>query len=136
MIDSLEMRTVKERVLPYITYLIFYTFTYFLLNKLDFPKIYLLLYLVAGLAVVALVIFAFAKLKISAHLTAMGGICGMLIVLSSYYTIDLSTWLMAAVLASGLVGSARLQMKAHNFTELLLGFVLGMGGQLVLYAFV
>jgi len=136
MIDSLEMRTVKERILPYVAYLIFYTFTYFLLNKLDFPRVYLLLYLMAGIAVAVLVVFAFLKWKVSAHLTAMGGLCGMLIILSSYFTVDLSTWLMTAVLASGLVGSARLQMKAHSFTELIVGFVLGLGGQLSLYAFV
>lgn len=136
MINSLEMRAVKERVIPYAAYLIFYAFTYFLLHKLNFPEVYLLLYLMAGTAVALLLVFTLIKWKVSAHLTAMGGICGMLVVLSTYFAVDLSTWLMTAVLASGLVGAARLQMKAHTSMDLLFGFSLGLGSQLSIYLFV
>ena len=136
MIESLEMRTVQERTIPYLTYLVFYSLTYFLLFKLNFPEVYLMLYLMAGIAVLMLLIFASFKWKVSAHLTAMGGLCGMLIVLSSYFAIDLSNWLMTAVLASGLVGAGRLQMKAHTSMDLLFGFFLGLGSQLSIYLFV
>jgi hypothetical protein len=136
MIDSLEMRTVKERVIPYLTYLIFYSLTYFLLYKLKFPELYLMLYLMAGFAVALLLIFALIKWKVSAHLTAMGGVCGMLVILSTYFAVDLSTWLMTAVLASGLVATSRLQMKAHSAMDLLFGFFLGLGSQLSIFLFV
>lgn len=131
-IESLEMQSVKERVLPYLAYLIFYALTYFLLDKLNFPDVYLLLYLMAGVAVAILFVFALFKLKVSAHLTAMGGICGMIVLISAQFEIDLSAWLMTAVFAAGMVATARLQMKAHSAAELISGFGLGIGSQLIL----
>lgn len=135
MIESLEMRDVKERVLPYLTYVIFFVFTYFLLFKLSFPPIYLNLYAMAGISIFILVILALVKFKISAHMVAMGGVCGMLLVLAHHFAMDLSWWMMAVILATAMVASARLYLSAHSPLEVFLGFCLGMGSQMILLLF-
>lgn len=132
MIESLKMEKVEERQLPYLITAIFYAFTYYLLSKINFPPTYLILFGAAAISIILLFIFTLLKVKISAHLTALGGICGMLIILSISIAVDLSNWLILFLFISGIVGAARLQLKAHSNWEILFGFILGIGTQLVL----
>ncbi len=132
MVETLHMKNVDERKIPYFICSIFYAFTYFLLAKIDFPSSYLVLFGAASISVIILFLASLAKLKISAHLTALGGVCGMLIFISVQLGVDLSNWLIAIVLISGLVASARLSLSAHKPWEVLSGFGLGIACQLVL----
>jgi membrane-associated phospholipid phosphatase len=79
--------------------------------------------------------FLFAvKLKTSIHLLSMGSALGFFIVLTYKYDINLVPIMMIIILLSGLLGSARLHLKAHTPTEVYTGFFLGMFSQfLVLY---
>lgn len=132
MIESLQMKNVKERHIPYLITSIFYAFTYFLLAKIHLPDTYLILFGAAAISVLILFIFSLMQLKLSAHLAALGGVCGMLVVVSLHLAIDLSNWLMGLLLISGLVGAARMKLAAHTLWELLFGFMLGLGCQLLL----
>lgn len=132
MIESLEMKKVNERQIPYLISSIFYAFTYFLLAKINLPGTYLILFGASAIAVIVLFLLSLMQVKLSAHLTGLGGICGMLIVLSVHLAVDLSNWLMLALFLSGLVAAARFSLSAHKLWELLLGFILGMACQLLL----
>ena len=132
LVESLQMKKIKERQIPYLITSIFYAFTYYLLSKINFPSTYLVLYGAASIAVIILFLFSLVRIKLSAHMTALGGICGMLIILSVQLAVDLSNWLIVCILISGLVGTSRLKLAAHNSIEVLFGFALGLGTQLIL----
>jgi len=132
LVESLQMKKIKERQIPYLITSIFYAFTYYLLSKINFPSTYLVLYGAAAIAVIILFLFSLVRIKLSAHMTALGGICGMLIILSVQLAVDLSNWLIVCILISGLVGTSRLKLAAHNSIEVLFGFALGLGTQLIL----
>lgn len=132
MIQSLKMEKVEERVLPYGVTSMFYLITYFLLSKIQFPNLYLAIFLAASAAVVCLLILAFFKQKVSAHLTGLGGICGLLIVVNQFLGIDTIPLFVLFLLLSGILAAARLKLNAHNGFQVLSGFLIGFGTQLVI----
>lgn len=134
-IQSLEMPDVKDRVLPYLVSSLFYTFTFFLFQSINFPDIYLAVFKAATAVVIALLIFAHLNFKVSAHLAGLGGICGMLFTLSVVLRIELSSLLIVSILVAGLVGSSRFYLKAHSFRELSSGFSLGFIAQVFFLGF-
>ena len=123
LIDSLEMKTTKERVLPYLTSAILYAVT-----------LYLTFFLGAFFAIIILLISALFSQKVSAHLAGLGGICGMLYSISVVTFTETLTWLLLGIIVSGLVASARLALKSHSGVELISGFLLGFGIQLILFS--
>ena len=134
LIDSLEMETTKERVLPYLTSAILYAVTFFLFRQVQMPAMYLTFFLGAFFAIIILLIGASFSQKISAHLAGLGGICGMLYSISVVTFTETLTWLLLGIIVSGLVGSARLALKSHSGLELISGFLLGFGIQLILFS--
>jgi len=132
-IKSLEMKTVEERRTPFLMTLIFYLFTLALLYFTKFPIIYVKAFLGATLAVTTLYIFTLLKVKVSAHLSGIGGICGLLFVLSNIYQVELTNLLLLFIVLSGVVASARMTLKAHSYGELAVGFMLGFFSAFMVY---
>lgn len=131
-IKSMEMEDVKDRVIPYIISCIFYLLTWILLKKIKFPSIYLEIFQWAGVTVFLLLILSFFREKASAHMAALGGLCGMLIAIGPIFGIDSSNLLIIVFLLSGLLGFARFYLNAHKGIELITGFLLGLSMQLYL----
>ncbi len=129
-IRSLKMDSVKERIIPYGLSVLFYILTWVLLQKVQFPAFYLAVFQMAGVTVLILLVFALLKQKVSAHMAAWGGICGVIATSSIILEVDNINYLILAVLLSGLVGTARLHLKAHSMEEVLSGFILGLSLQL------
>src|SRR5690554_2086989 len=129
-IRSLEMHDVSERTLPYLVSSIFYIFTYYLLFNIQFPAFYLLVFQWASFTVILLYVLSLFKWKVSAHMAAWGGVCGMLITIAWILKTDTTNWLIIAVLVTGVVGVARLKLKAHTILEVVSGFAIGLGCQL------
>ncbi len=132
MISSLKMEKVEERVLPYMVSAIFYGITYFLFYNIQFPALYLSIFLAASCSVAILLIFALFKEKVSAHLTGIGGICGLLIVVNQVLGIDTIPLLTVFILLAGLLAAARLKLNAHSAFEVAAGFTLGLSTQLLI----
>lgn len=131
-IGSLEMPNVKERVIPYLVSGLFYGFTYYLLANINFPALYLEVFRSCCLAITILLVLSIVNFKASAHMTGAGGICGMLIVIAFFLELDITLLLIVFVLISGLLASSRYALRAHSFTELLIGFLIGFGSQLII----
>ena len=72
---------------------------------------------------VALIITFFWK--ISMHMIGIGGLAGAMMALSFRFGLDLWLLFSVIILASGLLGVARLQLKAHSPSQVYVGFVLG-----------
>lgn len=132
-INSLEMPLAKERTIPYLVSSLFYIFTYYLLEKIEFPPFYLAIFKAAALVIIALMLLSLLNIKASAHLAALGGICGMIFVVAFLLKIEITLLLVFFILLSGVVASARYALKAHSFTELIMGFLLGFGMQLFIF---
>lgn len=96
-----------------------------------------LFYYFFGLIAAALssLLLLFFKFKSSIHLMGMGSLWMYLVSLSIHFEINLVIALSALTMATGLVASSRLYLRAHSRTELLIGFLIGTITQLMTLKF-
>lgn len=128
---------VEDRAIALLIILVLYVITYIYFSRIPLSRIihayslslplvmFLLLVLVLGL-----------KIRLSEHMTALGGITGLIIALIWLYETPLELILMIVLVAAGLTGSARLILGSNRPGEILGGFMLGfvmVGGTMVLY---
>jgi hypothetical protein len=123
-IKSLEMQTKEERIIPYTSTILYYFCLFYLFYNTQFPPVFKNLILGASIAVLLTFILNF-KWKISAHSIGIGGIAGALLGIIYRLQIDLHLVLMFVILCSGLVGYARLKLKAHTPAQVYAGLALG-----------
>jgi len=149
--SSIELPKREDRYGPYIITGIFYLWLF--RNFLDnptIPDVYtsFVLGAVIGLFLAFLInIFS----KISAHAVGMGGLVGMVLLLllqSDYQTFEIILpWIgtaqvslmilfLAALFLSGLVGTARLLLEAHDPMDLYGGYLIGFTSQLIAARFI
>lgn len=131
-INSLEMQTKEERRLPYLSAALFYSCESYLLMRLDVPALVQAFMLGATILVISTLIINFFW-KISAHMVGIGGLCGMMIAISSRLQVDIHFTLIGLFLAAGVVAFSRLKLNAHNPAEIYAGFLLGVAVQLILF---
>lgn len=124
MITSVQMRNRNERIFPLIITSIFYFLAFHMIRKLQLPEVYLKLFFgSAVLVTITLLISLFWK--ISAHMTGIGGMLGMLIGLSQIIQNNLAGWVILIAFCCGLVGFARLKLLAHTQAQVYGGFFTG-----------
>lgn len=123
-INSLEMETPKERIIPYISTSMYFFALFYLFSTAEFPPVFLILILGAAISIVITWIINF-KWKISAHAIGIGGIIGAILGMSLRLMIDLRLVLMIVILMAGCVGFARLKLNAHSPAQVYTGFLLG-----------
>jgi len=133
-IKSLEMETLNERIIPYLSTALYYFALFYLFYNAEFPNIFRILILGAALSIL-FTLFISLKWKISAHTTGIGGIAGASLGIIYRLQIDLHLILMIAILISGIVGFARLKLMAHTPAQVYSGFVLGFMIELLLMLF-
>lgn len=134
LINSLEMETTKERIIPYAFTIIFYVFTLYMLKQAPIPPIIFKFIIGATLSVILAFIINI-KWKISAHMIGIGGLFGALLSISWALEVYITPYIALSLLIAGLVGSSRLILKAHNPPQIYVGFVLGLFCQIVAISF-
>ena len=124
LVSSLEMRGHKERSLPLLITAISMTFGYYWLVDIliFFPLLRNEILGAIFLIIVASIVSRYWK--ISLHMLGIGGVVGVLFSLNIWFG-NLSNLLIVFILTSGLLGYARLKEKAHNATQVYLGFLIG-----------
>ena len=124
LVSSLEMRGHKERSLPLLITAISMTFGYYWLVDIliFFPLLRNEILGAIFLIIVASIVSRYWK--ISLHMLGIGGVVGVLFSLNIWFG-NLSNLLIIFILTSGLLGYARLKEKAHNATQVYLGFLIG-----------
>lgn len=123
-INSLEMENKKERIIPYSFTILFYFFTLYMLNQSHVPPIILKFMIGTTISIILAFIINF-KWKISAHMIAMGGLLGALIIVSLILQVYVLPTVALVILITGLLGSSRLILNVHTPAQIILGFVLG-----------
>jgi hypothetical protein len=130
LIDSLHMNTAKDRRIPFVIAFVFYLFTAIYMRRFPLPAECSAFLMGAALSI-GLLTLLLPYQKASAHMAGIGGMIGLIAHISSAYFVDLFSYWVAAVLAAGLLGSARLILLAHSKKELLSGFLCGLFGMLI-----
>jgi len=132
-IESIYLKTQRDRIVPYIITMIFYWGMWYLSrNFTDQPevlKFFLLSIFIATSA--GLVLNSF--FKISMHGMAMGGAFVFVLATNFFYQTYLGAEIAAAALIAGLVCSSRLILGGHNNFELYAGFIVGVLCQLIAF---
>jgi hypothetical protein len=123
-IRNIEISEQRERLIPLYITLATYLVAFFLVRRLPVSQIYGRFLLAASLSLLIVLIVS-SFWKISAHLTGLGGLTGLVLALSNKLGADMMMYLLAIFFLSGFAGYARLQMNAHSGLQILLGYLTG-----------
>ena len=135
-IQSIYLRTQKDRIIPYIATGIFFFWAYTVFKQqTQYPLILtsfvLGIFLASSVALIANIYF-----KISMHATGMGGWLGFFLVILNSRAM-LMTWpLCIVLLLTGLVCSARLLISNHKPPDIYAGLLAGIVTQIAAAIFV
>ncbi len=124
MIRSLEMESLSERRIPFLSASLLYFFCYYLLIQLPIPKMVGIMVLAAGLTILIAYFLSF-RYKISIHMIGIGGLAGVLFGLARILNADLLELILITVIVAGLLGTARLSLSAHQPGQVYSGFLIG-----------
>ncbi len=86
-------------------------------------------------AAMTALLLLFLKFKVSMHLMGMGNLFLFLVCLSIHFEINITLAVSLLTLATGLVATSRLYLKAHSRPEIVVGFLIGLLSQLLLVKF-
>ena len=124
LIDSLYMKTAKERRWPFLLTLIWYYMGIQLLTRIYVPQSFLLL-MIGATSIVGVALVITSLWKISIHMLGIGGVIGAIIGISQRFQFDHSILLIVLILFAGLIGYSRLKTNSHNFRQVYAGFIVG-----------
>lgn len=114
----------NQRALPLLFSSVFYYLGFRLLTRINaFPILKVLM--IASVLVILCLMLISLRWKISSHMTAMGALTGALLALSFRTGINPVWAIVTVLLATGLVGTARLALGANKLWELEAGYALG-----------
>ena len=134
-IDSIFLRTQKDRIAPYIICMTFYFSIWYYFRKN---------HEVADLVSMTLAIFNASvagfllniTMKVSMHAIAVGVMTAFVAILAFHESVNMSLYLAIAFLISGLVCTSRLIVSDHRPKEIYIGFIAGIISQLAAQYFV
>jgi hypothetical protein len=134
-VQSMQLRTVRERIIPYMIAMIFYWWTWHVYANLpDIPPVAIHFLLGAFLAVCGAWIFNI-YFKISMHAIAVGGLTMFFFLFSFRDAYASGLYLSAALLVTGLVCTSRFLCSDHRPFEIWSGLFTGMVVQWVAWQF-
>ena len=134
-ISSIQLRTQRERIIPYAVALLMYFWCWYVFKNVDSPLEMQLFLLGAFLSVCAAWMLNI-PMRVSMHTTAVGAVMTFFILLAfkdpTFNTVPLSI----SILIAGLVCTARLLVSTHTYKEIYFGFFAGAMAQLIAMWFV
>ena len=134
-IDSIFLKTQKDRIIPYIICMTFYFSVWFYFKKgheiNDLVSMTMALF---NASVFGFLVNIF--MKVSMHAIAVGVMCTFIALLAFNDTISYSFYLSVAILISGIVCTSRLIVSDHRPKEIYYGFLIGVFSQLAAHYFV
>jgi hypothetical protein len=131
-IDSLQMNSRQERMIPLAMMAGVYFITYYSLSKMGSLALFNLFLL--GVAITSLAALAVnLYTKISLHMIGMGGVAGSILGLLLVYPVNMRWLFYLVVLLAGVVGYARLTVTNHTLRQVYNGFMMGFVLMLVFF---
>lgn len=130
LVSSISMPQIKERKYPYyVGIALLLMIVYKVIPTNYTAELY---YYFIGLiaATFTSLILLFLNFKSSMHLMGMGSLFMFLVSLSIHFEINITIALSIFILATGLVATSRLYLRAHQKSEVIVGFLIGVFTQL------
>ena len=134
-VTSFTEATLKERQMPIaVQGILLLVLLKFSISKEITTELYF--FLLGGLFSSILALMSvILKFKASLHMIGISALTAFVYGLSSYYQLPFVNLFAFCIVCMGLVASSRLYMKAHTYPELLVGTVIGLAPQLVLFRY-
>ncbi|RKS99683.1 hypothetical protein [Flavobacterium sp. 123] len=134
-IDSIMIAEISQRKIP----LVLQCFLIILLVRKSitvdrYPELHFF-FLSGLLSTLCALALLFTRVKASLHMMTISALTMFVIGLSVHYQTHSIYLISFLVLMNGFVASSRLEMKAHTFKELIIGFFIGAIPQLLLFRF-
>jgi hypothetical protein len=133
-VKSFYLESREERIYPLLAVAVLYYLTYYMLKS--FPVSFIFSYYMLGsafLTILAMIISFYRK--ISLHMIGIGGMVGLLMGLSLSLGLDLTWFVISAIILGGFLGFARIQSNSHKPSEIYSGFLVGAGVMFLLFIF-
>jgi len=124
-IKSIYMKSKSERVWPMFIAGLFFFAGYYFLSLVHAVPSFVLKYISATIITIYASLIITFYWKISIHMVGIGGLAGGLLAFAFMLGIDIHLLMSLAFAVAGLVGVARLHIKAHNPAQVYAGFMLG-----------
>jgi membrane-associated phospholipid phosphatase len=115
----------RDRILPLLFASVFYYIGFILLSRIHFIPMFKLFMIASVLVIIALLLISF-KWNISIHMAAAGAVTATLFALSFRAGMNPVIGIVAVVIVSGLVGTARLILNKNNLLQVAAGYLLGL----------
>lgn len=133
LIKSFQVESIQERKIPlFLMLIIFYTLGKFLINIDTFKSLGILFYSI-NLSLVIIYFLFFFKVKTSLHIVSLSSALGFFLIYGTINSIAILPIAIVMILLTGILASARLNLKAHNPLEIYIAFFLGLTSQLIGY---
>ncbi len=131
-VESLELKTSKERIIPLILNILILGLI--LKRVLPFEEISELYYFYLGIlfSTLTCLFLAILRFKASIHMIGSAGFFMFAVALSIHFKININGTIALMCVIIGAIATSRLHLKAHTNAELLIGFFVGLTPQLVL----
>lgn len=123
-ISSWTVESRKERILPLLITTLLYSSTSFIIMKFPIP-IFLKSFIFAVFFISLTVTIINFWWKISIHSAGAGALAALVLILSLKMYSPLMWYMIAAVIAAGLVLSSRIKLDSHNPQQVWAGFLTG-----------
>jgi len=124
--SSIRMETARERIVPYMSVIIFQFWTWHVFrNQDDSPPV--LTAMCLGIFLAASLALVFNNfMKVSMHAIGMGGLTGLMLSLVFLGYAQGGLPPIASILLTGLVCTSRMMVGSHDHKEILMGFLIGL----------
>ncbi|QXP72814.1 hypothetical protein H0I31_03700 [Tenacibaculum sp. AHE15PA] len=132
-IKSYQVHSIEERKIPlfFMMTLLFFLGKFFSEITIIKDLSYLFFGVVFGLGLIYTLFIA--KIKTSLHLLSIGAATGYFLLFQQIHNIYIIPLIIVFILLSGILANARLQLKAHTYNEVYLGFFIGLASPFLAY---
>lgn len=130
-IDSLLLRTRKDRIIPYIACGIFFFWAYTVFKQQTAYPLILVTYVLGLFLSSSAALLANIYYKVSMHAIGMGGCLGLFLIIMQSESMLMSMPIAVAIFITGLVSTARLMLKSHHPFDIYTGIAIGIVTQFI-----
>ena len=125
LIEGYRLLQKQDRVFPVLVTIVGAFIVFYFFRNLPYSNIVRQFYLIMVIMLSGFMIVTI-RWKISMHMTAIGGLCGFLLVWGMNYQGDVRNAFILFLLLSGILATSRLYLKKHTPLQVYLGFLFGL----------
>lgn len=119
-----ELGHKHRRIGPYVISIVCYLACYWLIDRVNIFHIVATI-LMSALLIQIVCAFINVGWKISTHTAAIGGVAGALVAFAEKFSFNPVWWLCLVLIVAGILGSARMILRQHSLSQVLVGFAVG-----------